>query len=71
MYIRKSTRKNSSARSSQRGIRCVAGSGATASTGAGPSVCPGSGAGLAGNEGEISSGWAILWLRAALLAAHS
>jgi hypothetical protein len=64
MYIRSSTRKNSSARSSQRGIRSGAG-GTTSNAGEAASACPGWEAGLAGNESDIDSGcWDILGLRA-------
>jgi hypothetical protein len=76
MYMRNSTRKNNSARSSQRGIRCGAPPpddaafpgrrpepGSAWYPAAGASSGPGVGAGFAGNEGDVNSGcWDILWL---------
>jgi hypothetical protein len=53
MYIRSSTRKNNSARSSQRGIRWPAG---RVVCGADALSDPGAGAGLAGSEGDLDSG---------------
>ena len=59
IYMRKSTRRNNSARTSQWGIRCGAGrdGGCAAGSADGTSgVVPVSGAGLAGNGGDVNSG---------------